>query len=136
MAKTAWRSVDDYIAAQPESVQPVLRRVRHAIRRALPRAVEGISYQIPVYRVGGRAVIYFAGWKAHYSLYPVTRGLAADLAADLAPYRVSKGTLRFPLDEPVPIQLIMRIAKLRARDEAGGAGDDTATQPRTGRRSA
>ena len=73
MAKTNFRSVDDYIASQPEATQTVLKRVRSIIRKALPAAEEVISYQIPAYKSRGQAVVYFAGWKQHYSLYPALR---------------------------------------------------------------
>jgi uncharacterized protein YdhG (YjbR/CyaY superfamily) len=118
MAKTDYKSVDGYIGAQPAAARSVLKRVRAAIRAALPRAEEGISYQIPAYKQDGRAVIYFAGWKEHYSLYPVSERLTAALGKELAPYTFSKGTMRLPLDEPVPAELIARIAKLRAKEVA------------------
>ncbi len=116
MAKTDFKSVDDYIATHPEDVQAILQRVRRAIRKALPAAEERISYQIPAYRLPGGHVLYFAGWKGHYSLYPATGSVAAVLKDELAPYTVSKGTIRFPLSRPVPVGLIQRIARLRARD--------------------
>ena len=75
MAKTNLRSVDDYIASQPEATQAVLKRVRGIIRKALPAAEEVISYQIPTYKLRGQAVVYFAGWKQHYSLYPTSAAL-------------------------------------------------------------
>jgi uncharacterized protein YdhG (YjbR/CyaY superfamily) len=118
MAKTQFKSVDDYIALQPEGVRGLLERVRGTIRRALPEAEEVISYQIPTYKLQGRAVIYFAGWKQHFSLYPASAQLVATLKDDLAPYEVEKGTIRFPLSEPVPVRLIGRIAKLRAQETA------------------
>jgi uncharacterized protein YdhG (YjbR/CyaY superfamily) len=97
----------------------VLERVRSTIRAALPGAEEAISYQIAAYRLQGCAVIYFAGWKQHYSLYPVTGRLVAAFTDELAPYKVGKGTIRFPLSEPVPVKLIERIAKFRAKEAAG-----------------
>jgi uncharacterized protein YdhG (YjbR/CyaY superfamily) len=118
MAKTDFKSVDEYIASQPETIQSVLARVRSTIRKALPKAEEAISYQIPVYKLDGRSVLYFAGWKQHYSLYPATAPLVAAFNDDLAPYKVSKGTIRFPLSQPVPVKLIGRIAKFRAKDVA------------------
>lgn len=111
-------TVAAYVSAQPGHVRPALRQVRAAIRKALPRAEEEISYQIPAYRLGGRPVLYFAGYKAHYSIYPAPDALIAALPG-LAPYKVSKGTLRFPLSEPVPVKLITRLAKLRASALAG-----------------
>ena len=85
----------------------------------MPRAEEAISYRIPTYKVNGRYVIYFAGWKAHYSLYPANERLVAAFKDDLAPYEVNdKGTIRFPLDKPVPVKLIASLAKFRAREVA------------------
>lgn len=119
MPNTGFKSVDDYIAAQPQSVRRVLKRLRSTIRRALPRAEEVISYQIPAYKLRGRVVLYFAGWKEHYSLYPAGGRLAAAFEDELAPYKVGKGTIRFPLSRPVPVGLIGRIARFRAKESAG-----------------
>ena len=117
MAKTDFRSVEEYILAQPKSVQPVLRRVRSVIRKAVPTAVEVISYQLPAYKLAeGPGVLYFAAWKQHYSLYPASDELVAAFMGELTPVRASKGTLRFPLSEPVPVKLIERIAKFRAKE--------------------
>jgi uncharacterized protein YdhG (YjbR/CyaY superfamily) len=121
MAKTNFKSVDEYIATQPETVQPILERVRGTIRKAVPRAEEVISYQIPAYKMNGGAVLYFAGWKQHYSLYPASDRLVKAFKGDLARYTVSKGTIRFPLDEPVPAKLIGEIAKFRAQETADRA---------------
>ena len=119
MAKTDFKSVAEYIASQPAPVRSVLRRVRTAIRRALPKADETISYQIPAYKLGGRTVIYFAGWKAHYSLYPATKRLVTAFKKELAPYEVNdKGTIRFPLSEPIPVELIEDLASFRATEVA------------------
>ena len=114
MAKTSFKSVDAYISAQPKAVQVVLQRVRSALRKALPEAEEVISYQIPAFRLHRRIVLYFAAWKEHYSLYPALDAAAA-FKDELARYEVSKGTIRFPLSEPVPVKLIERIAKFRAK---------------------
>ena len=118
MAKTDFKSVNEYIESQPEAVQRVLKRVRSTIRKAMPEAEEVISYQIPAYKLHGRPVLYFAGWKQHYSLYPSTAPVVAAFKDDLAPYQISKGTIRFPLSEPVPVTLIAGIAKLRAKEAA------------------
>jgi uncharacterized protein YdhG (YjbR/CyaY superfamily) len=113
------RDIDEYIAGFPPAVQAVLERVRRTIRKAIPRAVEAISYRIPTYKLDGRYVLYFAGWKEHYSLYPSTDRLVAALKDDLAPYEVNnKGTIRFPLSRPVPVKLIADIAKFRAKEVA------------------
>jgi uncharacterized protein YdhG (YjbR/CyaY superfamily) len=117
MGKTDFKSVDEYIALQPDDVRGILKRVRTTIRKAVPKADEVISYNIPTYKLHGSAVIYFAGWKKHYSLYPATRRLVGVFKNDLAPYEVNdKGTIRFPLSEPVPLKLIEGIAKFRAKE--------------------
>lgn len=116
MVKTNYTSVPEYIASQPAAVQRALKRVRTAIRKAMPAAEEVISYQIPAYTLDGRAVLYFAGWKQHYSLYPSTARLVAAFKDELAPYEISKGTIRFPLSDPVPVALIAGIAKFRATE--------------------
>lgn len=118
MAKTDFRSVDEYIATHPADAQVILQRVRSTIRKALPGAEESISYQIPTYKLHGGYVIYFAAWKKHFSLYPASAHLVAAFKDDLARYEVNKGTIRFPLSEPVPVRLIGRIAKFLAK-EAG-----------------
>jgi uncharacterized protein YdhG (YjbR/CyaY superfamily) len=119
MAHADFKTVDEYIAAQPEAVRPLLTRVRSAILKAVPGADEMISYNIPTYKLYGRPVIYFAGWKQHYSLYPATTPLVAAFKDDLAPYEVNdKGTIRFPLSGRVPAKLIERIARFRAKEVA------------------
>ena len=106
MARTDFKSVDEYIASQPEAVQGILERVRSIIRKAVPGAEEVISYKIPTYKLLSGPVLYFAGWRRHYSLYPANDRLVAAFKDDLAPYKVNKGTIRFPLSEPVPSKLI------------------------------
>ncbi len=100
VAKTGFKSVDEHLAAQPGDVRAVPQRVRGAIRRTMPQAEEAISYQIPAYGLGGHPVLYFAGWKAHFSLDPASGPLVAALKAELAPYALSKGTIRFPSARP------------------------------------
>jgi uncharacterized protein YdhG (YjbR/CyaY superfamily) len=113
------RNVDEYIAGFPPDVQRVLSRVRSTIRRAVPRAEESISYRIPTYKLEGRPVIYFAGWTEHYALYPSNKRLVAAFRTQLAAYEVNdKGTIRFPLRDPVPVRLIAKIAQFRAAEEA------------------
>jgi uncharacterized protein YdhG (YjbR/CyaY superfamily) len=136
MAKTDFDSVAQYLAAQPANVRASLRRVRNAIRKAIPEAEETISYQIPTYKLHGRGVLYFAGWKEHYSLYPAPDPVVKAFARELAGYEIRRGTIRFPLSEPVPEQLIARIAKLRARAVAESAkAKPVAAKRRRGTRS-
>jgi uncharacterized protein YdhG (YjbR/CyaY superfamily) len=86
----------------------------------VPGAEEVISYQIPAYKLHGRVVLYFAGWKQHYSIYPATAHLVAAFKDELAPYEFNnKGTIRFPLAKRVPVKLIAGIAKFRAKEVAG-----------------
>lgn len=118
MAKTEFKSVADYAASQPRDVRATLRRVR-SIRKAVPSAQESISYQIPTYKLPGGVVIYFAGWRQHYSLYPSGAALVAAFQDELAAYQVSKGTIRLPLSQPVPVKLIERIAKFRVEETPG-----------------
>lgn len=118
MAKTDFKSVDDYITSQPEAVQGVLRRVRSAIRKAVPGAKEVISYKMPTYTLDGARLLHFAVWKQHCSIYAATEKVVAAFQAELAPYEVEKGTIRFPLSQPIPVKLIGRISKFRATEIA------------------
>ncbi len=110
------QSVAQYMAAQPASTRRLLAEVRKAIRAALPEAEEIISYQIPAYRLGGRTILYFAGWANHFSLYPAGAAIAAEFADELEAYEVSRGTIRFPIEKGVPVKLIRRIVQYRAKE--------------------
>ena len=114
--KTDIKSVDEYIASQPDGAQSALNRVRSTIRKAVPQAEETISYKMPTYRLHGERILFFAGWKRHYSLYPATKRIVATFKQELRPYEISKGTIRFPLSEPIPAKLIERIVKFRAKE--------------------
>lgn len=118
MKRAAHANVAAYIARFPRSVQTVLKRMRAIIRKAVPNAEESISYQIPAYTLHGRPVIYFAAFKEHYSMYPSNTRLVAAFKDKLEGYEMSKGTIRFPLSEPVPVKLIEGIAKFRAKEVA------------------
>lgn len=127
MAKTDFTSVDVYIASRPEADRVTLERVRAVIRKAIPQATEVISYQIPAYRVAGGTAVYFAGWKDHYSLYPVSDGVRVKLAKELEGYDVNdKGTIRFPLKAKIPERLIAAIAKLLVEEAVARASAKTA----------
>ena len=104
-------TIDAYIAGFSPEVQAILQRIRHTVRAAAPEAKEVISYRMPAFMQGG-ILVYFAAFKAHIGIYPPVRGDAA-LEKVLAPYAGEKGNLRFPLDEPVPLDLIERIVKHR-----------------------
>jgi len=120
------KNIDVYIAGFPRAVRSVLKRVRSIIRKAVPGAEESISYNIPTYKRRGRPLISFAGWRHHYSLYGSTDRLVAAFRDELAAYEVDRGTIRFPLAAPVPVKLIERIAKFRAKEVAERAKAKTA----------
>ena len=109
-------SVPAYIARFPRAVQAALKRVRRSIRRAAPAAEEVISYQIPAFKLHGKPVLFFAAWKEHLSIYPSNARLVAAFKDEIAKYERSKGTIRFPLSDPVPVKLIERIARFRAKE--------------------
>lgn len=109
-----FKTVDDYISSFPANVQQILLRLRQIIRDAAPGAEEIISYNMPTYELHGR-LVYFAAWKKHVALYAA--GSAANAYADeLAPYIQDKGTLQFPLDEPLPVELVRRIVQYRVQE--------------------
>jgi uncharacterized protein YdhG (YjbR/CyaY superfamily) len=97
-------SVDAYIAAAPEETRPALEEIRSLVHRVVPEAEEKISYRIPTFTIGKKYFAYLAAHESHIGLYPVLE--MPDLEAEIAPYRSGKGTLRFPLDEPIPYDLI------------------------------
>jgi uncharacterized protein YdhG (YjbR/CyaY superfamily) len=121
MKQTAPKSVDEYIAGQPEAVRPKLEEVRAAIRKAVPEAVECIGYRMPGYKLHGKPMLYFAGFKEHYSLFAASGTFFAALEDELRGYDLRKGTVHFPLTKSVPVKLIIRIAKLRAAGIAATA---------------
>jgi uncharacterized protein YdhG (YjbR/CyaY superfamily) len=114
MQQSVPKSVDDYLAAQPEVVRTKLEQVRAAIRTAVPEAVEGIGYRMPGFKLHGKPLLYFAGFQEHYSLFAASGTFFAALAEELKGYELRKGTVHFSLTKPVPVKLIGRIAKLRA----------------------
>ena len=116
MKGSTTETVPAYIARFPRAVQAELKRVRRSIRRAVPAAEEVISYQIPAFKLHGKPVLFFAAWKEHLSIYPSNARLVAAFKDELAKYERSKGTIRFPLSDPVPAKLIERIARFRAKE--------------------
>lgn len=104
-----YESIDAYISTFPKSVREILQSMRSAIAAALPSATEAISYNIPTFRINGKNVIHFAGWKHHVSVYPVPEG-DSELLAKLTAFENGKGTLKFPLNEPVPYDLVAAVA--------------------------
>jgi uncharacterized protein YdhG (YjbR/CyaY superfamily) len=110
MAENKFASVDEYIGSFPADVQEVLEEVRRTIRAVVPEAGEKISYQIPTITLDGKALMYFSGWKEHIALYPIPP-VDDELAAQIEPYRSGKGTLKFPLNKPIPYDVITRLTQ-------------------------
>lgn len=128
MAKLIPKSVDEYLAWQSEPVRRKLEQVRAAIRQAVPEAVEGVGYGMPGYKLHGKPMLYFAGFTNHYSLFAASGTFFAALQDELRGYTLRKGTIRFPLDKPVPVQLVSRIARLRADGIAASVEKPTSRQ--------
>jgi len=102
------KTIDDYIAGFPPDVQKVLEQIRQTVRAAAPGAKETISYQMPTFSLDGSNLVYFAAHKSHIGFYPAPTG-HAEFADDLARYGSGKGTLKFPLDQAMPLDLITRL---------------------------
>jgi len=107
-------TIDDYIETFPPKIQSILRKIRLTARKAAPEAQEKISYRMPAFFQNG-VLIYFAAFKNHIGVFPPVRG-DANLTKQLAPYRGPKGNLKFPLDEPIPYDLIRRIVTVRVKE--------------------
>lgn len=137
MRQTDFQSVDEYIASQPDPARAMLARVRSAIRKAEPEIEEVISYNMPTYKLHGRRVLHFAAWNDHYAIYGATEGLTEAFKDELAPFEIGKGTIRFPLDESVPMDLIRRIVTFRVKELLTSARPPSGRKPRAaGRRRA
>jgi len=121
MAKTNYQSIDEYIAACPEESQTYLMQIRKLIHSLVPEAKEKISYQIACFELSGKNLIHFAGWKKHVSLYPIPAGNEAFNKA-IAKYADGKGTVKFPLDKPLPVKLIEKAVKYRLADHLKNIG--------------
>ena len=115
--QTGPRNIDEYIADFPKDVQVILEKIRTTIKRSAPNAVETISYKMPTFNLNGQYLVYFAAYKKHIGLYPVPTG-DADFNEEISKYQAGKGTLQFPLDEPIPYKLISKIVKARVKENA------------------
>ena len=109
-------AVAAYLAALPPPVRARMRQIRAIVRAAVPGAVEHFSYRIPGFRLAGRQLVWYAAFKQHIGLYPITPTLLRAHRIDLSGYETSKGTIRLPLDEPLPAPLVKRLVKARAAD--------------------
>jgi uncharacterized protein YdhG (YjbR/CyaY superfamily) len=108
-----------YLAALPPRTRREVRKIRTIIRTTAPGATDSFSYGIPAFRLDDRPLLYYAGWKNHSSIYPMTSGVRRALGAELKGYEMSKGTIRFPLSKPLPSALIMRLVKARLTELRG-----------------
>ena len=110
-------TVDDYITTYPKEVQAVLQKLRQTIKTAAPQATETIGYGIPTYKLNGN-LVHFGAYKNHIGFYPAPRGIEV-FKKELEPYEGGKGTIKFPLDKPIPYDLITKIVKFRVKENVG-----------------
>lgn len=113
-SKATPRDIDEYIQMFPDDIQVILESLRQTIRKAAPEAEETISYQMPTFKQNG-ALVHFAAFKKHIGFYPTPSGIEA-FKEELSAYEGSKGTVRFPIDRPIPLDLVTEIVKFRVRE--------------------
>ena len=118
--KTRGQDVDDYFSRLPEGARATLEKLRKTIKSIVPEATEVISYQIPAFKYQGRVLIWYAGFKEHCSLFPTAAVIKAH-QSELKSYQVSKGTIRFPINKPMPATLVRKLVKARVKDLASAA---------------
>jgi uncharacterized protein YdhG (YjbR/CyaY superfamily) len=114
MDNKRYKNIDEYIADFPKDIQEKLESIRQTIKKAAPQAQEAISYGMPAFKLNGN-LVYFAAFKNHIGFFPAPSGIEA-FKEDLAIYQTSKGTIQFPLDKPIPFELITRIVKFRVKE--------------------
>jgi uncharacterized protein YdhG (YjbR/CyaY superfamily) len=113
--KKKFATIDEYINTFPEDVQTILQDLRHTIRQAAPGAKEAISYQMPTFKLNGN-LVHFAAYKKHIGFYPAPSGIEA-FKEDLAPYKYSKGAIQFPIETPIPHDLVRKIVQFRVAEQ-------------------
>lgn len=113
--KKQFKTIDEYIEAFPEDVQNILERMRQTIRKAAPEAVEAISYRMPTFKLNGKNLVHFAAFKNHIGFYPIPSGIKA-FKKELSQYKVGKGSAQFPIDKPVPYDLVKKIVMFRVKE--------------------
>lgn len=118
-ARTAPQTIDEYIAGFPKDVQTILQKIRRTVRKAAPEAEETIKYQMPTFTLQGN-LVHFAAFKKHIGFYPVPTGIEK-FKKELAAYESGKGSVQFPLDQPIPYGLISRIVKFRVKENLAKA---------------
>jgi uncharacterized protein YdhG (YjbR/CyaY superfamily) len=125
-------NIDEYIADFPDGVQEVLQKVRTTIKKAAPQAEETISYKIPTFKLMGN-LVHFAGYKSHIGFYPTSTGIT-QFKKELSAYEGAKGSVRFPLDRPMPLSLISKIVKFRVNENLKRAAEkEKAVRPAKGK---
>jgi len=115
--KRSFETIDEYIATFPQNVQDTLEELRRTIQNSAPDAKEAISYQIPTFKLNGN-LAHFAAFKNHIGFYPTSSGISK-FKEELFHYHLSKGTVRFPINEPIPLDLIRKIVKYRVKENLG-----------------
>jgi uncharacterized protein YdhG (YjbR/CyaY superfamily) len=115
--KKVFKTIDEYIATFPENVQIILEELRQAISESAPEAEEAISYQMPAFKLNG-ILVWFAAFKNHVGFYPKTSAIEA-FKEELSGYEISKGTIRFPINKPVPLDLVKKIVRYRVKQNLG-----------------
>jgi uncharacterized protein YdhG (YjbR/CyaY superfamily) len=123
------KDIDDYIARFPRDVREILENIRVTIKTAVPGAEEKISYQMPAFALKGN-LVYFAVWKKHIGFYPTSSG-TEKFKKELSVYKGAKGSVQFPLDEPIPYALIGRIVKFRAQENAARGASKSKSKARS-----
>jgi uncharacterized protein YdhG (YjbR/CyaY superfamily) len=114
---TDFKTVDEYIKSFPADIQTLLKKVRETIKTNAPDAVESIAYGMPAYKMNGKPLVYFAGFKKHIGFYATPTG-HAEFAKELSLYKQGKGSVQFPLDKPIPYELIKRMVAFRVKENA------------------
>jgi uncharacterized protein YdhG (YjbR/CyaY superfamily) len=114
MPRRHFKTMDEYIASFPKDVQDILKSLRRVIKESAPQAEEAISYGIPTFKLNGN-LVHFAAFKNHIGFYPTSSPIAA-FKKDLSPYELSKGTVRFPIDRPIPFGLVKKIVRYRVKE--------------------
>ena len=114
-SKPKFTTMDAYIASVPKEIQDILEKIRQTIRKAAPGAVEAISYQIPTFKLNGKNLVHFAAWKDHIGFYATPSGNAA-FTKELSRYKVAKGSIQFPLEEPIPYDLVTKMVLFRVKE--------------------
>ena len=117
MKKLIVKNVDDYINEFPKDVQALLIQVRNTIIKNAPYAIESMSYGMPAYKIDGKPLVYFAGYKNHVGFYATPSG-HKEFEKELANYKQGKGSVQFPIDKPMPLKLISKIVKYRIKQNA------------------